>query len=835
VIAVDPANPARVIAGGVNLFVSTNSATTWNQISDWTRYAAGDRNQYADHHAVLFDRNRADHPNRVWIANDGGVSSTDAVTTAALYPGWRKRSYGINAAQFYDVTVHPTLPFLTGGGLQDNGTYLSYGGFTWYQVDSGDGGSLAYTSNPRLLYGTSSIGLDRLTVGAAATLPGTGLVATTLPDVAPAGTRMRSQRLPRTGFPAANGVPFIGILEGHPTSDHHLLVGRVGRAFRSVDGNTFTAVGPALAAGEQVTAMSFLPGQPSTVYWFATNQGRIFRAGPVAAPALVTAVPWPGGAAPWVHRIAFAAAGGGNFRVAVCSAGNQGELFVADIPAGAAAAVGWQRVTAGLPPGPFLALAFEPADPTRLFVGTFAGVYGCSDLPAFPIGAAAPAPTWQTFNAGLPIVIAHDLAVSPVTRTLRCATFGRGVFERELNATPPEFKIPAVGLLIRNHLMDDGRPYAPANTLANDPRQGAGVAIDDLHSFDIRVDAPRFQPFEVTRFGEPIDGGEFDETMVHDSPIAGEANVVYVQVQNRGNQPAHNAQVHLFFAAAPGPAAAPDLQAGFRAAFSGNLPAGGWQRAAPAVTVGEIGPGQPAVARFEWTPPLDIGANAALLAITTADPGDKLDLVAMPAANDVVLTLVRNERRAAVRITPVVTDPVYIRDGVDDDGSFGAVAWGGRSPDIAVLAAAPPADVNTNAAFTDLDDPRRGDRVQAGANQVIVRVFNRSATAVAANVDLFRAPLTGLDTPSAWVRLSPAGGVATPVIPARSWRFTAPVAWNVTDAATTFVLVALASPVVAGGPPKPDTGDVHNLETLWRFLRSGTLADKAAMRALRRA
>ncbi|HZF12394.1 MAG TPA: hypothetical protein VFE33_26700, partial [Thermoanaerobaculia bacterium] len=838
VIAVDPANPARVIAGSVDLYVSTDSGGTWHQISDWRQYGLGDRNRHGDHHAVLFDRNTVGHPGRVWVADDAGIALTDAVTTVPPFGGWHKRSYGIGAAELTDVTVHPLFPFITGGGLRDNGTYLSYGGPTWYHVDGGDGGAIAFTSDPRRFYGSSQDGVDRLAVGAAATLPGSVFsYRTVLPDASPPGTTMRSQRIPITAPFAGAAAPFVGILEGHPTSDNHLLVGRVGRAFRSTDGSAFTAVPPALAAGEAVTAMSFLPGQGSDQFWFATSQGRVFRAGS-ATP--VAAVPWPGGATPQVHRIAFAAAGGGAFRIAICSAGNQGELFVADLPAGPPAAVAWQRITPGLPPGPFLALAFEPDDPTRLFVGTFAGVYGATDLPAFPI-AAPPAPTWKTYNAGLPVVIVHDLAVSPVTKTLRCATHGRGMFERDLAATPATFRLRPVTLLLRNHVMDDGRDYPAGNTLRTDPRLGAAVAIDDLRSFDVRVDAPLFRAFEVMPFGEPIDGAELDEKLVHDSPIAGDRNVVYVQVQNRGNGTARNAQVHLFWAPAADPAHPPDLQAGFRAAFPGDPPAGPWQRVGPAVTVGEIGPGQPAVVQFDWVPPLDLGAgiaNAALLAITTQTPDDPLNLGALAPENDVILNLVRNERRVAARVTPVVANPVYLRDGVDDDGSGGAVAWGGRSPDIVVLAAAPPADVNTNAAFTDLDDPRRGDRVRGGANPVIVRVHNRSGAAVVADVDLYRVPLDALDRPAAWTRLNAANAMRTPAIPPRSWRFTAPVTWTVpaADTATAFVLVAVASPVVAGGTPKPDPKtDVSNLETLWRFVRSGALSDKVAMRALRRA
>ena len=831
-IAVHPTTPATVIVGTQDLYLSTNSGVVFNRVMELRRYEHGDRGQHADQHAIVFDAN---NPTRVWVANDGGISVSDRLTTTAPFRGWRKRSYGLIAAQFHDVSVHPTLPMVTGGGLRDLTTYLSYGGLTWYQVGFGDGGPMVFTNNPRVFFTSHQSGVDQTTVGAAGALPGAyaTVVVTDLPDVSPP-VQMRVQGVPRTGgIPAANRAPFVAVVEGHPTANNHLLVGRERRTFRTTNGIAFNGIGANLPAGESVSAIAFIPGQPSNQFWIGTDAGRVFRTGTAAA----ISSPWPAGAPP-VHRLAIVSAGGTNLRVAVCSAGLQGEVFVADL-ANPGAAVNWVRLTPGLPPGPFTSVVFDPNNIAHLYVGTFAGVYGAQNLPAVPIGAGA-AVAWQTFNAGLPLAVVHDLAVCPVTQTLRCATYGRGMFERSLATTPAPFQVPPALLLIRNHVMDDGRTYPAANTLGTDPRRGAaaaGVAIDDLHSIDIRVDAPRFRVFETIAFGEPIDGAELDESLVHDDPILGDTNIVYVQVQNRGHAPVQTVDVHLYFAAAPGPAAVPNLQPGFRAAFPGDPPAGAWQRVGPAITVGEIGAGAPAVVTFNWLPPLDLGNNAAVLALCTS-AADTLTLATMPAANDAVATLVHAERRAAVRVMATVANPVFVRDAVDDDGTSGAVAWGGRSPDIVVLAAAPPADVNARPEFSDLDDPRLTDRVRGGnANHVIVRVHNRLAVQVTADVDLYRVQLATLTQPTTWTRLNAANAMRAVNIPPRGWRFTAAVQWNVPDADTTFILVALVG--LTGTPPpvlKPDhTADVTDLDSLWRFLKTGPLADKAAMRALRRA
>jgi hypothetical protein len=56
------------------------------------------------------------------------------------------------------VSVHPRTTFITGGGLQDTGTYLGYGGDSWYRVGGGDGGPLSFDFGDPRRYYTSTAG-----------------------------------------------------------------------------------------------------------------------------------------------------------------------------------------------------------------------------------------------------------------------------------------------------------------------------------------------------------------------------------------------------------------------------------------------------------------------------------------------------------------------------------------------------------------------------------------------------------------------------------------------------------------------------------------------------
>ncbi|WP_303318752.1 PA domain-containing protein [Flavivirga abyssicola] len=121
-IKVDPTNDANVFVGGIDLFKSANSGTSWSQISKWSNNnnlsTLSVPFVHADHHAITFGNNNA---SIMLFGNDGGVyySSNGGVNI-------NKRNLGYNVTQFYTVGVAPLTATITGdyfyGGTQDNGT-----------------------------------------------------------------------------------------------------------------------------------------------------------------------------------------------------------------------------------------------------------------------------------------------------------------------------------------------------------------------------------------------------------------------------------------------------------------------------------------------------------------------------------------------------------------------------------------------------------------------------------------------------------------------------------------------------------------------------------------
>jgi hypothetical protein len=364
--------------------------------------------------------------------------------------------------------------------------------------------------------------------------------------------------------------------------------------------------------------------------------------------------------------------------------------------------------------------------------------------------------------------------------------------------------------------------------------------LDGGLSADIRIDAPLFRDkrreLQSERFGNLPDGAELDELFVSERPLLGDTNVVYVQVHNRGWQLASTARVWLFFADASPAGNPPPIPDQFDPAAD---PAPPWELAAP-VQIVDIAPGQPSVVKFLWTPPLRVSSHVALLAVCShaADPAEKL-------ASFGAKTYALFARHAALFISAVERDRVFIRDGLDDFGTRGSVAWGGRSPDIIVLdkatadGLANPTDVS--GPLADLGDPRRGDRAHNGDNVVFVRVHNRTATPVDAEIRLYQAPLHNLSG-SAWTRVGgPANAQVT--VPPNGWALSNGIAWQLSGPdpadppAQAYTLVALVRAVDTGSgselDPFPDLGSVQGIDEFWRFFSRGPLANNAAFRALR--
>ena len=123
-LAVNPTDDTIVYVGGRNLFRSTDSGTSWDQISKWSENIVLPgitvTHVHPDQHCMVF------HPtdsNIGVIGNDGGVfyaTSLSAAPTSDSAIEERNKDY--NTIQFYNAAISQTTdPEYIIGGTQDNG------------------------------------------------------------------------------------------------------------------------------------------------------------------------------------------------------------------------------------------------------------------------------------------------------------------------------------------------------------------------------------------------------------------------------------------------------------------------------------------------------------------------------------------------------------------------------------------------------------------------------------------------------------------------------------------------------------------------------------------
>ncbi|MCX6630661.1 MAG: hypothetical protein NTW28_23845, partial [Candidatus Solibacter sp.] len=608
-------------------------------------------------------------------------------------------------------------------------------------------------------------------------------------------------------------------------------------------------------------AVAYAPSAPNTDWWMTTSQGEVFmtsNAGTswsnVTPPALAAQLVGLAAGALTGQACTDVAIHPSNPNIVVVTVA----MFFTGSPGGRIYITGdkgvtWREISGRIAPvnavaadqaspSAAMCVAFDPtvpaAGPHTLYVGTLAGVFVIRNAVAPTAAApAVPAPVWRTFNNNLPLTLVYDIvpvvvrdAANVVVRTaLRCGTHGRGLWECDLAGTP------AVQLFIRNTPISDGRFYAGAANLATDPRLVPAPPLRFDLAFDVRVAKPAFAELEGR-----IDGAEFDELLINTVPLAGLKNQVFVQVHTNGSlENVVDVRVQLYFANAPGtPSAVPDLQATFWNSFPADPPAGAWRRG-PFEFISGLGAAQPVVARLEWIPPLDVGNQVALLAVCShaqdnlATP--PLPTLTMNPTN--AASLVRTERRAALRVTAVDFSfpSVFVRDGVNDAGPPGSVAWGGRSPDIIVRPAAEP---TPDVTFADLGDTRAGDVMIGNAtNHIYVRVSNRMDLELSADVELYTAPHDTVDQPGTWTQVGATVTVAA--IPGKGARL--PPAFQIATPAdpapgAEYKVMMLIAVVYPHGNVSPPRNSVADLETLWKFLIEGKDAATdmgAACRAVR--
>ncbi len=414
-VDVDPtdANIAYVAgATGTNIFRRTTDgfATVANTPSSTTGL-------HADAHVIAV---APSSPSTIYFGCDGGIwKSTDSGTN---WTALNNSTY--SATQFQSLATHPTDPFFTIGGTQDNGTQFLRPDNTWIRADFGDGGyaridQTAVDTTNVVMYHTyfnqtNAQGIGRVLNTATATDNGWTLLGCGFAGSVPNGFNCTT----------TTAVLFYAPFELGPIG----VVGSVGQPvywgadalYRSVNqAATFVpASQQPIVSGQPITTIA-VASSDDNYRLVGLNNGQIWGTTTGASP-LVNISP-AGGPARAVGKIVIDP---NNKNAALAGFGGQGitgQQHIWKTSNLNAPTPTWTAVGNGLPDTPVNALLIDPINSSFVYAGTDVGVYVSVDAGI----------NWVPYGTGLPKIAVFEMAVAPGAspRQLRIATHGRGIWQ----------------------------------------------------------------------------------------------------------------------------------------------------------------------------------------------------------------------------------------------------------------------------------------------------------------------------------------------------------------------------------------------------------------------
>lgn len=380
-LSVHPTQPDTVLIGTIRPARSVNGGTSFIALT--TTWGTSQK-VHQDIHVVRYSSTDG---NRFWVGGDGGIWRTDDASTT-----WTNMNANLNITQFYDIAVHPADANIVFGGAQDNG---SSGRRTLLQWDltlaSGDGFMNAVDeTNPNIVFQTS--------------YPQGGVPA--IYRSTESGSLGSYSSFPTTGLSGS-----FSFLTPMAVAGDRLFVTSSTLFRTTTQGNSWTAISPAL--GSAATVISPEVRGMLTPTYVGTSGGRIWAAADAAAPS------------PLFTDVTGNYAGGRVSDIAMDPQNSQ-RVYVTYSGFGAAqlyrsttGGTTWSAVGAGLPNVPANAVAVDPLDANRVFVGTDVGVYESTNG----------GDSFTAFSTGLPLgVVVSDLEIDQSPHVLTAGTYSRGAW-----------------------------------------------------------------------------------------------------------------------------------------------------------------------------------------------------------------------------------------------------------------------------------------------------------------------------------------------------------------------------------------------------------------------
>ena len=402
-LCVNQTNKDEVYIGGINIWASYDGGQTFNPVSHWT--TSYGPTVHADVHFIK----QQPSTGNIFVCNDGGLSRTSSIisqtwndaTSGTPWPTqWTNLGNGMGVTSFYRLSSSKNTTGRIVAGAQDNSSFY-FDGNTWSCIFGGDGmdNYLDLLDN-NVVLGSSQYG---------------GFYYST-------DNGMSSQGFyPNINNEAAEWTtPVIADY----TQPGTFYVGFENVVKSTDNGNTWQAISNfSTATGNAVELSALAVGESNPNALVAARRVRYEYNEPGALFVSTN------GGSSWNDRTAglpdslyFTSVEVNRQNANIIYVTTAGFINGQKIFKSSNAGVTWQNITYNLPNIPVNCVKSVPGT-DMLLAATDIGVYKLDSASA----------TWVLYSQGLPNVITTDIEFNQTTNKIYVSTFGRGIWETDLN------------------------------------------------------------------------------------------------------------------------------------------------------------------------------------------------------------------------------------------------------------------------------------------------------------------------------------------------------------------------------------------------------------------
>ena len=378
-VRVDPTNPNRAYALGVDLVRTENGGNSWEAIAGYWN----SNEIHVDHHALIID------PNTGYIleGNDGGLF------TSTNYGDTWTHINNIPLTQFYAIEVDFQQPQKIYGGTQDNNTIRTLTGNLddWHSILGGDGFyTLVNPQNSDIIYAEYQWGILYRSTNGGDWMEDisyyweedrTNWSSPFVMDPAdPSTLYFGTYRVWKTTSGGNNWLPISSDLtNGDDGSSYHTI--------------TTLAVSPHFSE-------FILAGTDDAHIHLTVDGGNNWSEISAIIPDR------------WITRVAFDPFHENTIYVTL--SGFRWDEPLSHVFRSTDLGENWESISSNLPELPVNCIVLDPEEEGHIYIGTDAGIFYTSNGGEY----------WQSFSLNLPTVPVIDLKIHNPTRTLIAGTYG---------------------------------------------------------------------------------------------------------------------------------------------------------------------------------------------------------------------------------------------------------------------------------------------------------------------------------------------------------------------------------------------------------------------------